>query len=224
MKKAQYICLEGTEGVGKTTQTNLLVETLRARGYRVLQTKEPGIDLVPLTMKLRGIMLDNQYDSVMTRPAREFISQAIRSIHLERLVVPNLFEYDFIVQDRGILSGYAYGEACGNSFANLQLMATQNVDSADEGKDILPLRPELIYDRVIYLRGDSVKGLAKAKSAKQEFETGDAMESRGNSFMEKVSKNMDEMSSRFNTVRIDVDGMSITEVHNEIIKALKLEI
>jgi dTMP kinase len=223
MKKAQYICLEGTEGVGKTTQTKLLVDVLKARGYRVLQTKEPGIDLVPLTMKLRGIMLDNQYDAEMTRPAREFISQAIRSIHLENLIVPNLYNYDFIIQDRGILSGYAYGEACGNSFANLYLMATMNIDSADEGSDDLPLKPELIYDRVVYLRGDSIKGLAKAKSTKQEFETGDAMESRGNSFMEKVSKNMDEMSSRFKTVRIDVDGKSIEEVHSEILKSLELE-
>ncbi len=223
MKRARYICLEGTEGVGKTTQTKILVDTLKARGYRVLQTKEPGIDLVPLTMKLRGIMLDNQYDAEMTRPAREFISQAIRSIHLERLIVPNLYEYDFIIQDRGILSGYAYGEACGNSYENLRLMAMQNVDSADEGKDVLPFIPEHIYDRVIYLRGDSIKGLLKAKAAKQEFETGDAMESRGNSFMEKVSKNMDEMSSRFKTVRIDVDGKSIEEVHNEIMKSLELE-
>lgn len=223
MKRARYICLEGTEGVGKTTQTKILVDTLKARGYRVLQTKEPGIDLVPLTMVLRGIMLDNQYDAVLTKPAREFISQAIRSIHLERLVVPSLFEYDFIIQDRGILSGYAYGTACGNQFSSVQQMATWNVDSADEGKDLLPLRAELIYDKVIYLRGDSIKGLLKAKAAKQEFATGDAMESRGNSFMENVSKNMDEMSSRFKTVRIDVDGKSIEEVHLEIMTSLELE-
>jgi dTMP kinase len=223
MKKARYICFEGTEGVGKTTQTQKLVDVLRSQGYKVLQTKEPGTQHAPLTMILRGIMLDNQYDSVLTRPAREFISQAIRSIHLENVIVPAIYEYDFIIQDRGILSGYAYGEACGNSFDNLYFMAIQNIDSADNNKDILPIKPELIYDSVIYLRGDSIKGLQKALSAKQEFETGDAMESRGNSFMNKVSKNMDEMSSRFNTVRIDVDGKSIEEVHNEILTCLEIK-
>ena len=216
-RKAKYICLEGTEGVGKTTQTKRLVESLTAQGYRVLQTKEPGIDLVPLTMKLRGIMLDNQYDAVLTKPAREFISQAIRSIHLERLIVPSLYEYDYIIQDRGILSGYAYGEACGNSFDSIHSMAVQNVDSADMGV----LRPESIYDLVIYLRGNSVKGLQKAKASKQEFETGDAMESRGITFIDKVAKNMDEMSSRFKTVRIDVDDKSIEEVHSEILTCLQ---
>lgn len=223
MKKAKYICFEGTEGVGKTTQTQKLVDYLRSRGYSVLQTKEPGTPLEPLTMVLRGIMLDNQYDKVLTKPAREFISQAIRSIHLERVIVPALKEYDFIVQDRGILSGYAYGKGCGNSWKDLYSMACQNVDSADEGHDVFSLRPELIYDKVIYLRGNALSGLAKAKSAKQEFETGDAMESRGNDFITNVSKNMEDMSSRFHTVRIDVDNKNIEQVHSEILNALGLE-
>jgi len=223
MKKARYICFEGTEGVGKTTQTQKLVDYLRSKGYSVLQTKEPGSHHSPLTMTLRAIMLDNKYDAELTRPAREFISQAIRSIHLERVITPALVEYDFIVQDRGILSGYAYGSACGNSFDNLYSMATQNVDSANENIDLYPLVPEHLYDAVVYLKGDSVKGLAKAKLAKAEFETGDAMESRGNSFMGQVSKNMDKMATRFKTVTIEVDGKSIEQVFTEILAGVGIE-
>lgn len=216
-KKAKYVVIEGVEGVGKTTQTRLLVDTLRARGFTVLETKEPGSSHSPLTMTLRGIMLDNQYDSQMTRPAREFISQAIRSIHLEQVIVPNIYKYDFIIQDRGILSGYAYGEACGNAFENLQNMANQNVASADKEHIVFPKRAESIYDCVIYLRGDLIEGLAKAKASKKEFETGDAMESRGVNFMNNVSKNMDNMSNRFRTIKIDVDGLSISNVHSLIL-------
>lgn len=223
MSNARYICLEGTEGVGKTTQTQLLVEVLRARGFSVLQTKEPGTSLVPLTMLLRGIMLDNQYDAVLTRPAREYISQAIRSIHLEQLIVPALNKYDFIIQDRGILSGYAYGTACGNELSFLQQLSTQVVDSAGHNLNVLPPSAEKIYDTVVYLKGDSLKGLAKAKAAKQEFKAGDAMESRGNDFISQVSFNMDFMSESFNTVRIYVDGKSIEDVHNEILAFLGLE-
>lgn len=215
--------IEGCDGVGKTTQTQRLVDYLRSKGYSVLQTKEPGTPLEPLTMVLRGIMLDNKYDQVLTKPAREFISQAIRSIHLERVIVPALKEYDYIIQDRGILSGYAYGKGCGNSWQDLYSMACQNVDSANEKHEFFSLRPELIYDKVIYLRGNALSGLAKAKSAKQEFETGDAMESRGNDFITNVSKNMEDMSSRFNTVRIDVDNKDIEQVHSEILNALGLE-
>lgn len=222
MNKARYICLEGTEGVGKTTQTDLLVKTLRDRGFSVLQTKEPGTPLVPLTMVLRGIMLDNQYESQMTRPAREFISQAIRSIHLEHLIVPNIDKYDFIIQDRGILSGYAYGTGCGNQYGFLQQLSNEVVDSADNNLNLFPPSATKIYDSVVYLRGDSKKGLAKAKAAKQEYAAGDAMESKGDSFMEQVSFNMDFMSEGFNTVKIDVDGKSIEEVHNEILVGLGL--
>ena len=222
MKKAKYICLEGTEGVGKTTQTQLLVDELKSRGFTVLQTKEPGTSLVPLTMVLRGIMLDNQYDAVMTRPAREFISQAIRSIHLEQLIVPNLYKYDFIIQDRGILSGYAYGTACGNLYRDLQNLSEQVVDSADNNQSILPPSAADMYDHVIYLKGDTLKGLATAKAAKQEFATGDAMESRGNDFISQVSFNMEYMAESFKTVRIDVDGKSIADVHSEILTSLGL--
>lgn len=222
MKKAKYIVIEGVEGVGKTTQTQKLVDLLRSQGYTVLQTKEPGSEHSPLTMTLRGIMLDNKYDAEMTRLAREFISQAIRSIHLEKVIVPNLYKYDFIIQDRGILSGYAYGTGCGNSYGTLKYLSEQVVDSASTGDAISPY-PTKIYDSVVYLRGDSLKGLAKAKSAKQEFETGDAMESRGNDFITNVSKNMEDMSSRFHTVRIDVDNKNIEQVHSEILNALGLE-
>jgi len=223
MKKAIYICFEGTEGVGKTTQTNKLVDFLRSKGYSVLQTKEPGTQHLPLTMILREIMLDHKYDESLTRLAREFISQAIRSIHLEKLIAPALTEYDFIVQDRGILSGYAYGSACGNNYEDLRTMTMQNVDSVLEINKLFPLIPELIYDKVIYLRGNTLKGLERAKSSKQEFESGDAMESKGNSFLNKVSENMNKMSSRFRTITIDIDGKSIDEVHLEILSKLEME-
>jgi len=219
--KAKYFCFCGTEGVGKSTQTDLLVNHLRSKGFKVLATKEPGTSHSPLTMVLRGIMLDNQYDAQMTRLSREYISQAIRSIHLERVIMPALYEYDYIIQDRGILSGYAYGEACGNDFAFLKDMATRNVDAAIRPPDFLPVA-EHIYDKVIYLTGNVGDGLSRAKSAKQEFATGDAMESKGVSFLESVGENMFKHSKLFTSCIIEIDGKSINEVHNEIIKRLEV--
>lgn len=221
MKKAKYICLEGTEGVGKTTQTDKLVSYLKDRGYKVLQTKEPGTPLSDITMKLRGIMLDNQYDNDLTNTAREFISQAIRSIHIEKVIMPALNEYDFIVQDRGVLSGLAYGTACGNDFEMIEEFAKIVCDPIS-AQDDYDSNMYAIYDSVIYLKGDVNKGLETAKSAKQEFESGDAMESRGNNFMNDVANNMDEMSSYFNTSVIDVQGKSIEDVFAEICLALEV--
>lgn len=216
-KRARYICVEGTEGVGKTTQTQKLVDHLREKGFKVLQTKEPGTNHAPLTMMLRGVMLDAQYDGQLTRPARELISQAIRSIHLENVIKPALAEYDFIVQDRGILSGLSYGEACGNTYEWLEDLVYEVLPPgiADD--------PYTLYDSVVYLTGDVRKGLETALSSKQEFTAGDSIEKKGLTFMEKVNTNMQEYASIFGASEISVDGKSIDKVFSEILNALKLE-
>ena len=216
MKRATYICLEGTEGVGKTTQTQKLVDHLRAKGYRVLQTKEPGTVHAPLTLQLRAIMLDNQYDEQLTAPARELISQAIRSIHIEKVIVPALQEYDYIIQDRGMLSGFSYGHACGNPIEDLIALSAFVTDP------VIGSFKDGIYDCIIYLKGDTSAGLKKALQSKQEFATGDAMETRGNSFIQNAQRNMDELSKSFNTKTIDVDGKNIEEVFSDILHTLDI--
>ncbi len=223
MTRARYICLEGTEGVGKTTQTQKLVDYLVSQGKRVLQTKEPGIGLLPLTMKLREIMLSNEFDAQLTAPSREFISQAIRSIHLEKLVYPSLVseEYDYIIQDRGILSGLAYGTACGNDF--LDLMEYAKTIVGNKGTDYGVSGVSSLYDNILILRGDVAKGLETAKNAKQEFKDGDAMESKGNEFMQEVSNNFMNFSEGFSGVRlINVDGKDIEQVFGDILLNLDL--
>jgi len=216
MKRATYVCFEGTDGVGKSTQTQKLVDYLRSKGFKVLQTKEPGTPLAPLTMTLRGIMLDKQYDEQLSAPARELISQAIRSIHLEKVLYPAFTEYDYIVQDRGILSGLAYGTACGNDTPTLEIMINFVVGTT-KWEDVRAL-----YDSIIYLKGDTSSGLKKAQQAKQEFAAGDAMEARGNSFIQTASSNMDKMSKEFNTKTINVDGKGIEEVFQDVLRALNL--
>ena len=218
MRRARYICFEGTEGVGKTTQVQKLVEYLRDKGYSVLHTKEPGTPLAPLTMALRGIMLDSKYDDELTTPARELISQAIRSIHMEKVVSPALKEYDYVVQDRGVLSGIAYGSTCGNDVEWLLSLMRQVTPAED-----LYQNGKIIYDDVVYLKGNVANGLKKALQSKQEFEAGDSIEKRGDSFMEQVSASMQKHLGAFNASVVTVDGRTIEEVHSDIVAALGLE-
>jgi dTMP kinase len=215
MKKAKYYVFEGMEGSGKSTHTKKLVNYLRSKGFKVLETREPGSPHAPLTMELRKIMLDSKYDSELTIPAREFISQAIRSIHIEKVIVPAFQEYDYIIQDRGILSGVAYGHACGNSHLLLSQLAAETCRAAKCDWHEL-------YDKVIYLKNDVVKGLARAKEAKQEFETGDAMEAKGNEFMLRVAKDMNEMVHAFPHCTIDMEGKTVEENFAEILRNIGL--
>jgi dTMP kinase len=215
MKKARYICIEGTEGVGKTTQTQLLVDFLRSKGYSVLQTKEPGTSHLPITMTLRALMLDNQYNEFLTRQARELISQAIRSIHLDKLITPALETYDYIVQDRGILSGFSYGTSCGNNTDDI--INLSNYVCGDN------INMNNLYDDIIYLKGNVGAGLTRALSSKKEFKAGDAMESRGTTFLEDTSSNMDKFSNFFkNCHKVQVDDKNIDAVFNEILTSLRI--
>ena len=208
----RWICFEGVEGTGKTTQCKKLAEYLTNKGYRVLLTKEPGTPHSPLTMKLREIMLSNEFDKELTIEARELISQAIRSIHLQKVVQPAIdAEYDFCIQDRGIISGLAYGKACGldeeSLVALIQIAVPQSF--IDNG----------YYDDVVYLRGDVDAGLEMAKNTKQEFASGDAIESKGSDFMHRVANNFEEIISdatEDDVCIIDINGKNIDEVFEEI--------
>lgn len=207
--KGRYICFEGIDGTGKTTQCKKLYDYLIEKGYKVLLTKEPGTTHLPITMKLREIMLSNEFDSELTVKSREYISQAIRNIHIEKLILPSLEKYDFIIQDRGILSGLAYGEACGNDISFLKLL---NSHSCDIYK---------LYDNVIYFRGNVKNSLDKALT-KKEFESGDAIEAKGLNFMKNVSDKMDIHSKNFNTLYLNITDKDIENVFEEIKMMLKI--
>ena len=209
MKKARYICLEGVEGVGKTTQAQKLTQFLIQQNYSVLHTREPGTAHIPITMMLRAIMLDNTYDECLTKESRELISQAIRSIHVEKLILPALREYDFVVQDRGALSGLSYGAACGNSIIDLINLS----DFICKDKTSI----HSLYDDILILKGNVSSGLNRALSSKKEFENGDAMESLGEEFLHLVSKNMDKFSIFFKNCHVvNVENKDIDTVFNEI--------
>lgn len=217
MGRARYICVEGVEGTGKSTQCRLLKDYLEARGYKVLLTKEPGTSLLPVTMELRGLMLDAQHDASLTVLSRELISQAIRSIHMEKLVIPALENYDFIIQDRGVLSGLSYGRACGNDLPWLIEMA-QTVTG--QGKDRALYN---IYDSVLFFDGNASLGLQRAQQAKQEYAAGDAIEAKGNDFMETVKRYMHELKELFPVRVLNIDGKSIDNVHREVLDVLGLK-
>ena len=260
MKKAKYIVIEGSEGTGKGTQARIIIDYLRAKGLKVLDTKEPGTPHSPITMELRKIMLDSKYEVLgyeklhedlsaivanpeflahlaptasemisralaeiqgekkMTLNSRELISQAIRCIHLQKVVLPAIEEYDYIIQDRGILSGLVYGVACGVDYQFIEGLSNAGIGHAkrQEGVNVYNL-----YDQIILFRGDVAAGLKRALSAKKEFESGDAMENKGISFLDKVSLNFNNFEKNFQKVSvIEVENKGIETVTEELLRVL----
>ena len=182
-KTPLYVVFEGGEGCYKSTTISNVFNELTSLGFNVLQTKEPGTNHLPITMKLREIVLDSSNADQLTPIASELIKQAIRSIHIEKLIRPiyNSSEYDFILQDRGQLSGRIYAEMLGvNQVASsIVQLTTKNPISTKS--------PFSLSDLTIIMHRSDSNGLSIAKQAKKEFESGDCIESLGSEFHDGVN-------------------------------------
>jgi dTMP kinase len=104
MTQGYFITLEGGEGAGKTTQANLLEQTLRADGYDVLRTREPGGS--PGSELLRGMLLNGPVD--WSAQAEILLHFAARAEHVAITIAPALQAGRVIICDRFFDSTLAY--------------------------------------------------------------------------------------------------------------------
>ena len=101
----KFITIEGGEGVGKSTNTDLIQSLLEARGIEVVVTREPG-----------GTALGEELRSVLLRPnaqppvamAELLLIFAARAQHLETVIEPALAAGKWVLCDRFTDATYAY--------------------------------------------------------------------------------------------------------------------
>lgn len=100
-----FITFEGTEGSGKTTQINLTLQYLRARGHNVLLTREPGG--TPVGDRIRDILLNK--DTIHLCPRAELLLfNASRAQLVDEIIRPHLASGGIVLCDRYIDSSVAY--------------------------------------------------------------------------------------------------------------------
>ena len=96
-KGGRFISLEGIDGSGKSTQARLLAEALRARGYVVLLTREPGGS--PGAEEIRRLLLEGNPDR--WSPETEILLfTAARRDHMEKTIRPALERGEVVITDR----------------------------------------------------------------------------------------------------------------------------
>jgi dTMP kinase len=100
-----FVALEGGEGAGKSTQAARLAEWLRAEGYDVLLTHEPGDTEVG--QKLRRIVLDPATGDISHR-TEALLYAADKAEHVDAVVVPALARGAVVITDRYVDSTLAY--------------------------------------------------------------------------------------------------------------------
>lgn len=118
-----FITFEGTEGSGKTTQIRMLDRALRAQGWPVFVTREPGG--TPLGDALRSLLLERH--EAITPEAEAYLMTGARAEHVRRVIEPALRRGEIVLCDRFSDSTLAYqGAGRGLSLdelRSLQLLA-----------------------------------------------------------------------------------------------------
>jgi dTMP kinase len=105
MTTGKFITLEGVEGVGKSTNLELISGFVKSGGYDVLVTREPGG--TTLGERVREILLDKD-EHGMTPMAELLLMFAARAQHVEEVIKPALARGTWVVSDRFTDSSYAY--------------------------------------------------------------------------------------------------------------------
>ncbi|MFZ5391759.1 MAG: dTMP kinase [Patescibacteria group bacterium] len=107
MKKPHFICIEGLDGSGKTTQAKLLAESLNA-----IYTKEPS-DL-PIGRLIREYLKNEKL--TIDHHTFQLMYAADRGEHVIKEILTSLKNNQTVITDRYFLSSIAFGAAMGLDF------------------------------------------------------------------------------------------------------------
>jgi dTMP kinase len=103
--RGKFITVEGTEGVGKTTNIQFIKDWLEAKNLAFVSTREPGG--TPLAEQIRELLLAPR-DELVCDTAELLLMFAGRAQHLNQVIEPSLAEGAWVLCDRFTDATYAY--------------------------------------------------------------------------------------------------------------------
>jgi dTMP kinase len=119
MAPGKFITVEGGEGVGKSTNIDLICDLIRQRGRVVLKTREPGG--TPTAERIRDMLLEHG-DEPLPDEAELLLFFAARSLHIHNLIRPALKAGTWVVCDRFTDATRAY-QGCGRGVDRARIEA-----------------------------------------------------------------------------------------------------
>jgi dTMP kinase len=185
-----FICVEGLDGCGKTTQTKLLVRRLRRKRYDAIYTAEPSRGKIGKFIKRHCLHGEKRVSSII----EALLFAADRFEHVEDVIVPAIGKGKIVVSDRYVYSSLAYQGAAG-----LDLEWIEKVNEHAIHPDLaffIDVKPEIV-----------VKRLKPRKSVMENLQT-----------QQKVREVYMKFVENGELVKIDGNG-SVQEVAESILKA-----
>jgi dTMP kinase len=152
--KGIFICIEGPDKSGKSTQARLLVKTLLKNGFGVIYTTEPSQSKIGEFIKGYVLGREERLPTIV----EALLFAADRAEHTQKVIKPMLKKGKIVVSDRYLFSSLAYQGA-----SNLDLKWINNINNT-------ALTPDL----TIYLNVPLeviIKRCKKAKSVMENLET-----------------------------------------------------
>lgn len=195
------ISFEGIDGCGKSTQIELLKESLSAKGLSVHLFREPGG--TEISERIRSLLL---HDTDDMNPVTELLLfSAARSQLISEKVVPLLNKEKIVILDRFYDSTTAYQGYGRKSVPLDQIKLLNSIASHNQIPDI-----------TFYLRIDSDTASQRTQNNRK-----DRMERAGDQFFESVISGYDEISNQEDRF-ITIDATkSVEEIHKVIIKTVE---
>ena len=192
-----FITFEGIDGVGKSTQADLLESFLTEKGLKVIRTFEPGG--TELGQEIRHLLLHRKGDVAPRSEA--LLYAADRAHHVATKIRPALAEGSVVISDRYFDSSVAYqGAARELSVEDVRNISLWAVDN-------------LVPDLTVLLDLSAEK--AMARRAKTGTEP-DRLEREKVEFFERARDEYLKMASQEQRFLLVSAELSVDEIQNQI--------
>ncbi len=199
----KFIVIEGLDGSGQTTQVKLLKEYLESKGLGVITTKEPTQPIEGAYYSSVAQEIKDVLDKVKTKEAKAFQEMFAqdRKEHLDNQIIPALKQGQWVICDRYAFSSFAYGTAHGNDMDFL--MSLNEKFLMPDYVFLLKVSPQTCMQRVVR-RNEGIKFF-------------EVEEKLANTW-----KQYEEVVKRFPEINVINGEETIENVHQEIIKLMKI--
>ena len=195
-----FLSMEGPDGCGKTTQANLLEQSLRQLGFDLVRTREPGG--CPISEKIRQIILDTE-NAEMCGTCEALLYAASRAQHVHQVIRPAVEAGKVVLSDRFVDSSVAYqggGRAMGVD------MIRQINEPAVDG---------MLPDATVYLAIDHTTAMNRRLSASRP----DRLEMESSAFHGRVQAAYEELIERDRRRFIVVSGdQPVEEIARQVLR------
>lgn len=168
-----FIVVDGPDGSGKTTQAELIRDYISEKGYKVIQTIEPGSPHCPECIEIRKWLQDPSIPKTHFQELEKYLLD--RSIHTKEFMEPKLKENNIIICGRWVHATEVYQGYAGT--IDISYIQQENRKIT---KKIMPrLKLSIFYD---------VSYETAMKRIRGERENLSWMEQKGKRFFKKVEE------------------------------------